>query len=66
MFLIDDVRLVMSIARMALLGIGLLLLIVTGVGFILLILMGRRAFVLFQEGGCPFKSRFGSEVEPPA
>lgn len=66
MFLIDDVRLVMSIARMALLGIGLLLLIVTGVGFILLILMGRRAFVLFQEGGCPIGSRFRPREEPQA
>lgn len=63
MFLIDDLRFALSIARMAVLGIGLLLLIITGVGLVLLILMGRRAFVLVQEGGCPIKSRPWSDVD---
>ncbi|KAF5063463.1 hypothetical protein DSECCO2_294420 [anaerobic digester metagenome] len=63
MFLIDDLRFAMSIARMALLGIGLLLLIITGVGLVLLVLVGRRAFVMYQEGGCPIKSRPWSDVD---
>ncbi|HOV67217.1 MAG TPA: hypothetical protein PLI31_02530 [Methanoregulaceae archaeon] len=64
MFIIDNLRFALSIVRIALIGVGILLLLVTGVGLVLVVLLGRRAFELFHEGGCPFRHGTPSQTEP--